>query len=147
MWRHLHRQCDERNRHLNEQFGKLDTRARFESGLDYDSQRPSRREAGVRARTAMDDALLEVPPPIYVEALTGREVGRNGKILCPLYDERTPSFHAYPDPDRGWYCFGCDRGGTIYDLAAALWGARTRGDAFGPLRREIAAALLGREVA
>jgi hypothetical protein len=21
-------------------------------------------------------------------------------------------------PERGWYCFGCRRGGSIYDLAA-----------------------------
>ena len=38
-----------------------------------------------------------------------------------LHDDRTPSLHVYEDAARGWYCFGCGRGGSIYDLAALLW--------------------------
>ncbi|MCA1678067.1 MAG: hypothetical protein LC790_03690 [Actinobacteria bacterium] len=41
------------------------------------------------------------------------------------------------DPARGWYCFGCGRGGSIYDLAALLWQRRTRGEDFRQLRREL----------
>ena len=26
----------------------------------------------------------------------------------------------YPEAGRGWYCFRCDRGGSVYDLAALL---------------------------
>lgn len=80
------------------------------------------------------DVLLRVPPAIYVQALTGRELGRDGKASCPLHDDRTPSLHVYSEPERGWYCFGCQRGGTIYDLGAALWGLGTRGDDFRVLR-------------
>jgi CHC2 zinc finger len=65
--------------------------------------------------------LRRIPPAVYVHALTGQRVGRNRKISCPLHDDRTPSLHVYDDPERGWYCFGCGRGGSIYDLAAALY--------------------------
>ena len=29
-----------------------------------------------------------------------------------------PSFHMYETAAEGWYCFGCRRGGGIYQLAA-----------------------------
>jgi len=47
----------------------------------------------------------------------------------------------YEDPQRGWYCFGCGRGGSIYDFAAALLGSGTRGQDFIELRRELMAIL------
>jgi hypothetical protein len=47
----------------------------------------------------------------------------------------------YEDPERGWYCFGCARGGSIYDLAALLWQRGTRGEDVIALRREIEALL------
>jgi hypothetical protein len=43
--------------------------------------------------------------------------------------------HVYREPARGWYCFGCGRGGSIYDLAALLSGRETRGPDFAKLRR------------
>jgi len=48
----------------------------------------------------------------------------------------------YREPGRGWYCFGCGRGGSIYDLAALLLGRRTRGGDFLELRRELTKKLL-----
>ncbi|MDU0969026.1 MAG: DNA primase [Actinomycetaceae bacterium] len=37
------------------------------------------------------------------------------KGLCPLHDERTPSFHV--DPVRGrWHCFGCGQGGDTIEF-------------------------------
>lgn len=96
-----------------------------------------------------DDPLHGIPPVEYVEALTGERVGRDGKLCCPLpgHDDRTPSFQAYDDPAQGWYCFGCDRGGDIYSLAAALWALGTVGDDFLILRRRIAERLLNTAVA
>jgi len=47
--------------------------------------------------------------------------------------------HVYADPQRGWYCFGCARGGSIYDLAALLWDREPRGVQFAQLRRELEA--------
>jgi hypothetical protein len=71
-----------------------------------------------------DDPLLEIPPARYLERLAGVRVGRDGKARCPLHDDGTPSLHAYRDGRRGWYCYGCRRGGTIYTLAALLAGLR-----------------------
>jgi CHC2 zinc finger/RepB DNA-primase from phage plasmid len=91
-------------------------------------------------RTALGGRLETIPPPVYVEQLTGQRVGRSGKIRCPFHHEdRTPSLHVYEDPSRGWYCFGCGRGGSIYDLAALLWRRGTRGPDFVALRRELEA--------
>lgn len=90
-------------------------------------------------RVAGEDRLLAVSPRVYVERLTGARVGRSGKMRCPFHEDRTPSLHVYEDPQRGWYCFGCGRGGSIYDFAALLLGRGTRGEDFIVLRRELAA--------
>lgn len=92
--------------------------------------------------TGTADLLRTIPATDYVPALTGQELGRDGKTHCPLHEEdRTPSLQAYPE-DRGWYCFGCGRGGNIYDLGAHLWNIGTRGDEFRELRRRLARELL-----
>jgi len=111
---------------------------------------PSRKRAErghVAAPGAFDDPLATIAPPVYVELLTGRERGSEGKIACPFHDDRTPSLEVYEDSDRGWYCFGCSRGGTIIDFGAALYGIEPRGASFRELRRRLAADLLGREAA
>jgi hypothetical protein len=92
-----------------------------------------------RWRATAGDPLQSVPPPVYVEQLTGQRVGRSGKVRCPFHEDRTPSLHVYDDPERGWYCFGCGRGGSIYDLAALLCERETRGRGFIELRRELEA--------
>lgn len=89
-----------------------------------------------------DDPLRDIPPALYVEILTGRAVGRDGKIACPFHDDRTPSLHVYEDPDRGWMCFGCDQGGDIYNFGAALYGLSSRTD-FPELRRRLLDVVLG----
>lgn len=101
---------------------------------------PNRRAGGDRASgparplCGVPDLLADIPPPVYVEALTGLVPDRDGKVSCPLPDHRdgTPSMHVYEDAERGWYCYGCGRGGRVYDLAALLGGYRLplRGDDF-----------------
>jgi hypothetical protein len=91
---------------------------------------------------AWSDPLLLVPPSVYFERLTGLRVGPSGKVRCLFHDDRSPSLHVYREPGRGWYCFGCGRGGSVYDLAALLFGGKTRGPAFLELRRELEALLL-----
>jgi hypothetical protein len=72
-------------------------------------RRPAQSEAAP-ARAA--DPLLRIAPAVYVEALTGRRVGRDGKVACPFHPDSRPSLHAYPDPAAGWACFSakCWRG-------------------------------------
>jgi len=52
-----------------------------------------------------------------------RRVGDRWVACCPLpgHDERTASFTVYPG-DRGWWCYGCGRGGDVVDLARIAWG-------------------------
>lgn len=91
--------------------------------------RPSIRRRG--------DALLDLEPELYIARLTGLRVGRSRKVRCPLHEDGTPSLHVYRDPERGWYCFGCRRGGSVYDLAAALWRVEPRGASFVALRERL----------
>ena len=47
---------------------------------------------------------------------------RAGFIKCPFHaGDRTASLKAYPS-GRGWYCFGCHRGGTVIDFVVELFG-------------------------
>ena len=42
------------------------------------------------------------------------------KGLCPIHQEKTPSFYIYSEPWY-WHCFGaCAQGGDIVDLAREL---------------------------
>jgi DNA primase len=49
------------------------------------------------------------------------------KGRCPLpdHEDRTPSFYCYPDNHGfydSWWCYGCNRGGDVVDLYAAMEG-------------------------
>lgn len=98
------------------------------------------------ARRANADPLLALAPERYVHALTGQRPGRNRKVRCLFHDDRSPSLHVYREPERGWYCFGCGRGGSIYDLAALLSGRATRGPDFASIRRELEDLMLPRRL-
>jgi hypothetical protein len=85
------------------------------------------------------DRLLSIPPAVYVATLLGVEARPGRKVRCPFHDDERPSLHVYATASRGWSCFSCRRGGSIYDLAAELWEMGTRGRAFVDLRRELEA--------
>ncbi len=104
-----------------------------------DPPRPPRSAPRVRQEGRRgDDPLLEIPPPVYVERLLGVAVPRHRKVSCPFHPDEQPSLHVYETAARGWYCFGrCRRGGTIYDLAAPLYGYDARGEGFLRLRTEL----------
>jgi hypothetical protein len=50
-----------------------------------------------------------------------RQAGRNFVSLCPLHNEKTPSFYIYPETNR-FYCFGCQEKGDVINLTMALYG-------------------------
>jgi hypothetical protein len=82
--------------------------------------------------------LLAIEPAVYVARLLGVEIPRDRKVPCPFHRDEHPSLHVYDSPARGWFCFGrCRRGGTVYDLAAPLYGYEPRGHGFVRLRREL----------
>jgi hypothetical protein len=102
-----------------------------------DPPAPARTAIGPPERRG-DDPLLAIPPDLYVPRLLGVEVPRHRKVPCPFHPDRHASLHVYDTAARGWYCFGrCRRGGTIYDLAAPLYGYSARGDDFLRLRAEL----------
>ena len=95
-------------------------------------------------RTAINDALDRWTPREYFAALCNiTEYDRDGKVRCPLPDHSDPraSLWIGETADSGWFCFGCNRGGRIFDLASLLiggpWGVDLRGDAFRAARAEL----------
>jgi hypothetical protein len=102
---------------------------------------PTEARAERPSRVRRDDPLLAVEPARYVTALLGTPVPPHRKVACPFHEDEDPSLHVYREASRGWFCFSCRRGGSIYDLAAGLWDEQTRGPAFRALRRRLAAVL------
>jgi len=105
----------------------------------------SRKRNVVPHRHEHADRLLGISAREYVPALSGREVNSGGKAQCPFHGgghERTPSLHAYTNPAKGWRCYGCEKGGTVYDFAGELWGLSTRGDGFREIRHRLKGVLL-----
>src|SRR5437899_2253461 len=45
--------------------------------------------------------------------VTLQKSGRTFKGLCPFHNERTPSFHVFPE-GQTWHCFGCNEGGDVF---------------------------------
>lgn len=114
-----------------------------------DPSRGSPLPRSARREFAAEDVLATISPPAYVRLLAGVDVPeQGGMIRCPLpgHEDRTPSFYCYPTPEAGTYCFGCGRGGSLVDFAAALWNVEPRGRGFHDLRRRLASELLGMEV-
>jgi hypothetical protein len=110
---------------LEEVVGRL---PRGHGGGDQPQAAPIRR---------MADRLQRISPALYFRELAGMEPDRGGKVCCPLPDhgDPEPSCHVYETPAQGWYCYGCGRGGDIYELAGALWGLRREGCEFVELRQ------------
>jgi hypothetical protein len=74
-----------------------------------------------------DDELQVIAPSVYFPALCGLRVpDQGGMVKCPLpdHDDAYASCQAYGEAEQGWWCFGCARGGRIYDLASLMSGAR-----------------------
>jgi hypothetical protein len=132
-------------------------RLRIEAELDYERQLreewpPPRRHQPVGSGStpaamsrkpsavglASDDPLRKIAPRTYVEALTGEVPDARGWMRCPLpdHDDTTPSFQVL---STHWRCFGCNRGGSVIDFAAALWGIEPRGSSYHEIRRRLAA--------
>jgi hypothetical protein len=68
-----------------------------------------------RARGAMD----ELAPREWFAALEpDRPINEYGYARCPLHDDHVPSLKLYDEPQDGWYCWACARGGDLIEYAA-----------------------------
>jgi len=91
-----------------------------------------------------DDPYKRIEPADYLRALAGIDVGQRRLVRCPSpqHEDRTPSCSVGRDASEGFYCFGCQAGGGIYDLASLLLGGPTgpalRGAAFKAARALVA---------
>lgn len=59
-----------------------------------------------------------------IEQIVGRYVelrpsARRFTGLCPFHEEHTPSLTVYLH-NQSWYCFGCDRGGDVFDFVELI---------------------------
>lgn len=85
--------------------------------------------------------LDSIPTEHYVHTLTGEEVRQGKRCDCPLpdHDDHSRDFAVTRESDTGWCCYGCNRGGTIFQFAAYLWGypVPLRGDAFREVRERL----------
>jgi hypothetical protein len=94
---------------------------------------PSDRRAPVPPKPAGsahgEDWLRARLPVEYVRLIAGIEVAPDSKARCPFHDDVTPSMHVYPNAEglrSGWYCYGCRRGGSIFEFAAFKVGYLTK---------------------
>ena len=100
------------------------------------SERRRRRSGPPTDGDLLHAQLRQISTGDYVRLLTGREPNREGKVHCPFHEgDHTASLQCYPDGT--FCCFGCRRGGTIFDFAAALWGMQTKGREFLELRARL----------
>lgn len=121
--------------------------ARLVAGLRDPNPPPPPPSPAERARQdawLQADSAAQVDPPAYFAALAGRAVpDRGGHVACPLpsHREQMASCMVYPSAQRGWWCYGCGCGGTIYDLASLLeggpWGHDLRGEQFREVKRRV----------
>lgn len=61
----------------------------------------------VKARTDLVQLISETVPL--------KRSGRSYKGLCPFHEEKTPSFHVFPDSQH-YKCFGCGEGGDCFSF-------------------------------
>lgn len=78
-----------------------------------------------RKKNGLSQADVEVARAVPIQyLLSDREFRRSGgqlKTLCPLHNERTPSFVVYPNTNS-FYCYGCLKGGDAITLVRLLYG-------------------------
>ncbi len=75
-------------------------------------------EGKKQPKNAITDDLIQSARNVSIESLLNQPLRRRGSNLtchCPFHEERTPSFHIYPQENRGW-CFGCNQGGDAISV-------------------------------
>lgn len=100
-------------------------------------------QRGISFRTSVEALKDAVPLDEYALDLTDlRGAGGNLVGLCPLHDEKTPSFKVYPDGH--FHCYGCGAHGDVLDLHQLHHGYVEKWEALVSLAMERGVELPGR---
>ena len=91
----------------------------------------------MEARQEWDQAKEQIKSRLDLVRIVGETValkrsGRSFKGLCPFHEEKTPSFHVFPDSQH-FKCFGCGQGGDVFS-----WTMARESLEFGPAMRLLA---------
>lgn|SRR3990167_3289034 len=63
------------------------------------------------------DKIKQYPIREFISRFT--RINRNGLAICPIHREKTGSLYIY-DKTNSWFCFGCQKGGSIIDFMMEL---------------------------
>jgi DNA primase len=83
------------------------------------------------APLASDDAVEQIKARLPLVEVVQRHVplrrrGRDWWGLCPFHQEDSPSFHVR-EQQQSWYCFGCQKGGDLFDFVEEIEKVEFRG--------------------
>jgi DNA primase len=96
----------------------------------------------------MEDDVSLVRDKVDIVQLIGeytplKQTGKNFRGICPLHQEKSPSF--FVRPERGlWYCFGCQRGGDVFSFLMEKENL-SFGEALQVLAKRVGVVLTGRQ--
>lgn len=107
---------------LRELNGELTRRKRLASSPLAPKWGPEPRDR----RAELEEIKRKVTLIDLIHSQVWREYERRGPhdvwCCCPLpgHEEKSPSFHI-DERQQVWHCFGCGRGGDLFELARHLW--------------------------
>jgi len=87
--------------------------------LDIISKRKQSVSKGWLTTTQIEQA--RAVPIEKVSDVQLKPVGKDLVGLCPLHEEKNPSFHVHPQANK-FYCFGCQEKGDVITLICHLYG-------------------------
>ncbi len=70
------------------------------------------------SKGGVTEEMIEQALSVPIETVISQQLRKSGDKLvglCPLHNERTPSFFVYPE-SNSFYCYGCGVGGNVINL-------------------------------
>lgn len=79
---------------------------------------------GWKPKGRLTEEQIQQALAVPIENLINQQLRKCGKALvglCPLHNEKHPSFYIYPETNSCW-CYGCNRGGNVINFIMLLHG-------------------------